>query len=80
MSKRKYLSPVFLVSSGGAGGVSGDGSGQGTIAPEGMTYDEWWEEVAWGGENPDADYNGDGVVNQDDYDYYIENELWNGGN
>ena len=78
MSKRKYLSPVFLVSSGGAGGVSGDGSEQGTIAPEGMTYEEWWEEIAWGGENPDADYNGDGVVNQDDYDYYIENELWNG--
>lgn len=78
MSKRKYLSPVFLVSSGGAGGVSGDGSGQGTIAPEGMTYEEWWDEIASGGDNPDADYNGDGVVDRADYDYYIENELWNG--
>ena len=43
-----------------------------------MTYDDWWEEIAWGGENPDADYNGDGVVNRDDYEYYMENELWKG--
>ena len=78
MSRKIYQSPVLLVSSGGAGSVSGDGSGQGTIAPEGMTYDEWWDEIAWGGENPDADYNGDGAVDVLDYQYYIDNELWNG--
>ena len=31
-----------------------------------------------GGENPDADYNGDGDVDVNDYYYYINNELWKG--
>ncbi len=78
MRKRLYQAPVLLVSSGGTGNVSGDGSSQGSIGPEGMTYDEWWDEIAWGGENPDADYNGDGTVDEADYNYYIENELWKG--
>ena len=78
MYKRRYQSPIFMISSGGPGSVSGDGSNQGSIAPQGMTYKEWWDEIAWEGENPDADYNGDGVVDQADYEYYIENELWNG--
>ena len=78
MYKRRYQSPIFMISSGGDDNVPGDGTGQGSIAPQGMTYEEWWEEVAWGGENPDADYNGDGEINQEDYDYYIEHELWNG--
>ncbi len=77
MSKRFYASPVLLVSSGGAGSVIGQGSGQGTVTVE-MTYEEWWEEIAWEGANPDADYDGDGDVDRDDYDYYIANELWNG--
>ena len=78
MYKRRYQSPIFMISSGGSGGVYGDGSGQGTFVPEGMTYEEWWEDIAWGGDNLDADYNGDGEVNRDDYDYYIANELWKG--
>ena len=43
-----------------------------------MTFEDWWAEIAWEGENPDADYNGDGEVNIDDYNYWLENELWNG--
>lgn len=77
MDKKLFLTPLILTSANG-GNVSGGGSSQGSLGPEGMTYDEWWEEVAWGGENPDADYNGDGVVNQADWEYYIENELWKG--
>ena len=78
MYKRRYQSPIFMISSGGSGNVYGDGSGQGSVPPEGITYEEWLDEIAWGGENPDADYNGDGEVNRDDYDYYIANELWKG--
>lgn len=78
MKKKYYYTPILKVSSGGSGNETGEGTGQGSIGPEGMTFDEWWDEVAWSGENPDADYNGDGVVDRDDYDYYIENELWNG--
>ena len=78
MKRMLYQAPIILQSSGGNASVIGDGSGQGTIAPEGMTYEEWWDEIAWGGDNPDADYNGDGTVNEDDYKYYIENELWKG--
>ena len=78
MIKRKYMAPVlFTLDDGGEGTVVGDGTGQGSIPPE-MTYEEWWDEIAWGGNNPDADYNGDGVVDVNDYNYYIENELWNG--
>ena len=77
MYKRRYQSPVFMASSDG-NTVIGDGTGQGTVAPEGMSFEEWWDEVAWEGNNPDADYNGDGEVNRDDYNYYIENELWKG--
>ena len=62
MRKRQYQSPV----------------NQGTNVPGGMTYDEWWEDIAWEGANPDADYNGDGDVNEDDYNFYIDNELWKG--
>ena len=78
MSKKLYQSPVLLVSSGGAGNVTGDGSSQGTLIPDGISYDEWWTDIAWEGTNPDADYNGDGTVDDSDYQYYIENELWNG--
>ena len=80
MAKKFYLSPMIMaadVGEGGSGTVVGGGSGQGSISPQ-MTYEEWWDEIAWGGENPDADYNHDGVVDQADYNYYIENELWNG--
>ena len=78
MRKRQYQSPVFLSSIPTSGSVIGGGSNQGTNVPEGMTYDEWWEDIAWEGANPDADYNGDGYVNADDYNFYIENELWKG--
>ena len=78
MRKRQYQSPVFLSSIPTSGSVIGDGSNQGTNIPGGMTYDEWWEEIAWGGANPDADYNGDGDVDVNDYYYYINNELWKG--
>lgn len=79
MKKRSYLAPVLLATGGGNPTVDGHGSGQGTVAPEGMSYEEWWVDIAWEGENnPDADYNGDGTVDRDDYDYYIENELWKG--
>ena len=78
MRKRQYQSPVFLSSIPTSGSVIGGGSNQGTNVPGGMTYDEWWEDIAWRGANPDADYNGDGKVNSEDYDYYIANELWKG--
>ena len=78
MAKRIYVSPAILRLEGGESDVIGQGTGQGTVAPEGMTYDKWWDEIAWGGENPDADYNGDGTVDENDYQYYIDNELWNG--
>lgn len=79
MKKNLYVAPVIWESeSGGNPTVIGEGSGQGSIAPDGMTFEEWWTDIAWEGENPDADYNGDGVVNQADWQYYIDNELWNG--
>ena len=76
MRKRQYKAPILLTSPG-PGDVTGDGSGQGTYVPY-MTYEDWWADIAWEGTNLDADYNGDGKVDQDDYDYWIENELWNG--
>ena len=78
MRKRKYQAPIFLGAIPTSGSVIGEGSGQGTNIPEAMTYDEWWEEVAWEGANPDADYNNDGFVDENDYNFYIENELWKG--
>ena len=79
MMNNKYKPPIIIqLSGGGAGSETGDGSNQGSIPPEGMTYDDWWDEIAWGGENPDADYNGDGVVDEKDYQFFIDNELWNG--
>ena len=78
MRKRQYQSPVFLSSIPTSESVIGGGSNQGTNVPEGMTYDEWREDIAWEGANPDADYNGDGYVNADDYNFYIEYELWKG--
>ena len=78
MIKKKYVAPFLMVSSEGDGNETGQGSSQGTIAPEGMSFEEWWDEIAWGGENPDADYNGDGIVDEGDYNYYLENELWKG--
>lgn len=78
MANKLYRSPILFLDGGGAGSETGDGSGQGSIAPGGMTYDEWWNDIAWGGNNPDADYNGDGTVDINDYNYYIDNELWNG--
>lgn len=77
MRKRQYKAPILLTTPG-PGDVIGDGSSQGTGMPEEMTFEDWWAEIAWEGENPDADYNGDGEVNRDDYDYWRENELWNG--
>ena len=77
MANKIYISPMLMDITPGGGEVIGDGTGQGSIAPE-MTYDEWWADIAWEGENPDADYNGDGVVDINDYNYYIENQLWNG--
>lgn len=78
MRKRQYQSPVFLSSIPTSESVIGGGSNQGTNIPGGMTYNEWWEDIAWEGANPDADYNGDGYVNADDYNFYIEYELWKG--
>lgn len=77
MAKTKYISPFFEQQDGGDGSVVGGGTGQGSITNQ-MSYEEWWVDIAWEGENTDADYNGDGVVNKADYDYYIANELWNG--
>ena len=80
MVRRKYSTPVLYneQESGGNGSVVGDGTGQGSISPY-MPFEEWWEDIAWEGENyPDADYNGDGEVNRADYDYYILHELWKG--
>lgn len=79
MDKKLFFAPLILSStSGGSETVIGQGTGEGTGMPQGMSYEDWWDEIAWGGGNPDADYNGDGVVDRDDYDYYIENELWKG--
>lgn len=79
MDKKLFFAPLILTStSQGDPTVIGQGTGEGSVGPQGMTYEEWWDEIAWGGGNPDADYNGDGEVNRADYDYYIENELWNG--
>ena len=86
MDKKLFFAPLILSSSSGNPTVIGQGSGQGTGMPQGMSWEEWSKEIAWGlidvkvedGANPDADYNGDGVVNRADYDYYIENELYNG--
>ena len=78
MRKRQYQSPVFLASIPTSESVIGGGSNQGTNVPGGMTYDEWWADIAWEGTNPDADYNGDGNVNSEDYEFYIKNELWKG--
>ena len=78
MVNKLYRTPIVFLVDEGEGSETGNGSGQGTNFAEGMTYDEWWEVIAKKGTNPDADYNGDNVVNIDDYNYYIENELWNG--
>ncbi len=80
MDKKLFFAPLILTStSGGAGSVIGQGTGQGTNIPgDFLTYQEWWEDIAWEGTNPDADYNGDGSVNEDDYNYYIENKLYEG--
>ena len=75
--RRIYESPILFLENGGDDHVIGQGSGQGSIPPE-ISYDEWWEDTAWGGTNPDADYNGDGVVDRADYEYYIAHELWKG--
>ena len=82
MTKRKYGAPfVFGVDVNPSGGtVIGEGTGQGSIAPEGMTYERWWVEIAWGGKNPDADYDQDGDIDEEDYEYWLEEHLWNGGN
>ena len=81
MANKNYISPVFMVSGGGDGSETGAGSGQGTIPPTGaLTYPEWLAEIAFSNEgpvtedgvNPDADYNGDGFVNEEDYNYYKE--------
>ena len=61
--KRTYGTPfVYYVDdeTQTGGTVIGQGTGQGTIPPEGMTYEKWWDEIAWGGANPDADYDGSG--------------------
>ncbi len=84
MAIRKYSTPVLFdlddeTETGGV--VVGGGTGQGTYIPEGaLTFEEWWELIAQEGTNPDANYNGDNVIDRADYDYYIANELWKGGN
>ncbi len=87
MMKRKYGAPVlFDLDDGGNGTVIGQGTGQGSLGPYGMTYEEWFEDLCWGifgsvdedGANPDCDYNGDGYVNEDDWDYWFDNQMWNG--
>lgn len=78
MSKKRYQAPILLDVEPGQSGVIGDGSSQGSISPGGMSYEDWWDEIAWGGENPDADYNGDGEVDELDYQYWLDNEMWNG--
>ena len=82
MAIRKYSTPVlFDLGDEGDVTVVGGGTSQGTYIPEGaLTFDEWWELIAQEGTNPDANYNGDNVIDRDDYDYYIANELWKGGN
>ena len=76
MMRRKYSTPVlFEQESGGDGSVTGQGTGQGSIPPY-MTFEEWWKDEAWNGENPDADYNRDGKVDEADYHFYIDNHLW----
>lgn len=77
MLRRKYCTPIiFTQESGGDGSVVGAGTGQGSIPGQGLSFEEWWKDVAWEGDNPDADYNGDGETNKADYDYYIEHHLW----
>lgn len=81
MLKKKYSSPFLFEgeqSDGGNGSVIGGGTGQGSIPPEGMSYEEWWSDIALEGTNEDCDYNGDGTIDIDDYNYYIDNELWKG--
>ena len=79
MSKRFYESPILRQSeSGGAGNVVGEGSGQGSFAPWGMPYEDWWEEIAMEGNNPDADYNYDGQVDIEDWKLYSDPNNWNG--
>ncbi|MBQ6450566.1 MAG: hypothetical protein IJJ29_01430 [Solobacterium sp.] len=77
MLRRKYCTPIiFTQESGGDVTVIGEGTAQGSIPGQGLSFDEWWDEIAQDGTNPDADYNGDGEVNRADYNYYIENHLW----
>ena len=81
MNKRRYQAPILLSSSldgGGPDSVIGQGTGQGTHGPAGMSWEEWLEEEAFGYEgpvggapNPDADLNGDGEINRDDYTWYL---------
>ena len=80
MARKKYSTPTWfgLEDENDTGGsVIGEGTGQGSIT-YGMSFEEWWEDIAWEGTNPDADYNGDGEVTRADYDYYMANHLWEG--
>lgn len=76
MGAKLYFSPVFMVAGGGSKSVTGEGTGQGTNYPEGLSYEDWLEEIAADGNNPDADYDGNGTVDQSDWEYYNENHLW----
>lgn len=79
MKKKMYESPVLWEPEyTGPGNVIGEGSNQGSFAPDGMSYEDWWEEIAWGGENPDADYNGDGKVDIEDWNVYSNPIYWDG--
>ncbi len=83
---KKYGAPVLFDLSEGSGTVVGEGTSQGTVAPNGMTFEQWKEDLCWGifgsveddGANEDADYNKDGYVNEADWQYYLDNELWKG--
>ena len=73
MNRKRYQSPILMLSGGQDETEFGDGSWQGSYPPK-MSYDDWLAEIAWklgnvgdDGVNPDADYNNDGVVDETDF-------------
>ena len=87
MAIRKYSTPVlFDLDDEGDVTVVGGGTGQGTYITANTTYSEWLQIMTHGYTgsvnspdcpNPDADYNGDGTINEADYHYYMDNHLYN---
>ena len=84
MAIRKYSTPVlFDLGDEGDVTVVGGGTAQGTYITESTTYQEWLALIAKNYEgpvenapNPDADYNGDGMIDEADYHYYMDNHLY----